>query len=337
MCPECRGFGNVLTFTVDRIVPDTSKTLREGALDPWARSWRKLAWPRLEKLAKEQGVALDTPWRKLPEAHRQLLLEGGEGFRGVLPFLRRLQEKSYKAGNRFIVKRYQTALPCGSCGGARLRPEALRVRLAGKSIAELSAESVDDIAGFLRSLGFSAREREIAATVLGELDARLEFLRRVDLGYLTLDRLARTLSGGEAQRIELANALGARLADTLYVLDEPTVGLHPRDTERLVAILLELAERGNTLVVVEHEPLVMRAADYVVDLGPGAGAQGGRVLYAGPGGAALAAAETSTARYLRGDDVIARPRLEARDRGCAWRERVSTTCATSRPASRSAR
>src|SRR6185369_6989143 len=184
--------------------------------------------------------------------------------------------------NRFVVKRYQVPRPCSACGGTRLRPESLRVTLGGESIAQVCARSVASASAFLAGLEFGESERAIAAPVLEELESRLRFLLRVDLGYLTLDRMTRTLSGGEAQRIELANALGANLADTLYVLDEPTVGLHPRDSDRLAELLGELAGRGNTLVVVEHEPLMMRAADYVVDLGPGAGEGGGQVLYAGP-------------------------------------------------------
>ena len=313
VCPTCRGFGNVLTFMPELIVPDPSRTLRDGAIDPWARSWRSIAWPRLEKLSRERGVPLDMPWSKISAAHRKLLLEGGEGFRGAIPFLERLQKKSYKAGNRFIVKRYQTALPCTSCRGARLRPEALRVRLGGEDIAVVSAKTVSAALRFVSGLEFGATEREIAGPALHEAQSRLEFLERVDLHYLTLDRLTRTLSGGEAQRIELANALGASLSDTLYVLDEPTVGLHPRDTDKLVAILKELAGRGNTLVVVEHEPMLMRAADHVVDLGPGAGEQGGSLLYAGPGGDALAAVGTETARFLRGELSVGR--AGARDPG----------------------
>ena len=309
VCPTCRGFGNVLTFTEDRIVPDPGKTLRQGALDPWARSWKRVFWPRIEKLAKEQEIPLDTPWKKLAAVHRRLLIEGGEGFRGAIPFLKRLQEKSYKAGNRFIVKRYQSSLPCEGCGGKRVRAEALRVHVGGRSIADVCAMTVAETAEFLAGLTFTGGEREIAGPVLNELESRLRFLLRVDLGYLTLDRLTRTLSGGEAQRIELANALGANLADTLYVLDEPTVGLHPRDSDRLAALLDELAARGNTLVVVEHEPLLMRAAHHVVDLGPGAGEQGGRVLYAGPGGEALTRAGTETARFLTGERRVERTRI----------------------------
>jgi excinuclease ABC subunit A len=310
VCPTCRGFGDVLTFSPALIVPDEDRTLREGALDPWARSWRSVAWPRLEKFAAARGIPLDKPWRQIPAAHRKALLEGAEGFRGVIPFLERLQQKSYKAGNRFIVKRYQSAQRCGACGGARLRPEALRVTLADRSIAEVTALSVAEAARFLAGLSFGPTEMEIAGPVLAEIRGRLGFLERVDLGYLTLDRLTRTLSGGEAQRIELANALGAQLADTLYVLDEPTVGLHPRDSDKLARLLGELAGRGNTLVVVEHEPLLMRAADHVVDLGPGAGTGGGRLLYAGPGGDALLRVETETARYLRGEKRVSRARAD---------------------------
>jgi excinuclease ABC subunit A len=307
-CPECRGFGDVLTFTLDRIVPDADLTLRQGALRPWAGSWNKVFWPRIQKVAAEEQIPLDVPWRKLGPDHRKLLIEGGESFRGAIPFLERLQKKSYKAGNRFIVKKYQTALPCRTCGGTRLRPEALRVRLAGRNVAEVAAMPVRDLHAFVMALEFTSAQREIAGPVLEELESRLRFLLRVDLGYLSLDRMTRTLSGGEAQRIELANALGANLADTLYVLDEPTVGLHPRDSDRLATLLGELAGRGNSLVVVEHEPLLMRAADFVVDLGPGAGEGGGQVLYAGPGGEEVLRADTETARYLRGEKRVTRAR-----------------------------
>ncbi len=308
VCPECRGFGDVLAFSPELMVPDPAKTLRQGALDPWAKSWRATMWPRLQKLATERDVPLDTPWSELSAAHRRLLIEGDKTFRGVIPFLERLQQKSYKAGNRFVVRRYQSPRPCASCGGARLRPEALRVRLGGLSIAELCARSVAGAAQFFDTLELDETGRQIAGTALAEVRSRLRFLLRVDLGYLTLDRLTRTLSGGEAQRIELANALGANLADTLYVLDEPTVGLHPRDTDRLIGILRELADRGNTLVVVEHEPMVIRSAAHLVELGPGAGENGGRLLYSGPAAAAAHAATCETAKWLAGERRVERTR-----------------------------
>ena len=315
VCPTCKGFGDVLRFSTDLIVPDGTRSVEDGALAPWAGSWRSVAWPRLQKLSAEQGVPLDKPWNKLTDAQQQLLLHGDKKFKGVIPFLEGLQQKSYKAGNRFIVKRYQTPRSCESCGGARLRPEALRVTLGGRSMAEVCAHTVAEFVAFLGALSFSESERTIAGPALTELDARLRFLLRVDLGYLTLDRLTRTLSGGEAQRIELANALGANLTDTLYVLDEPTVGLHPRDTHRLLGILEELADRGNTLVVVEHEPLVIRAAVNLVDLGPGAGELGGHLLYAGPAAGALQAKDSETAAYLRGDKQVHRKRLTAKPDG----------------------
>jgi excinuclease ABC subunit A len=306
VCPTCRGFGDVLTFAPELIVPDEGKSLEQGALAPWAGSWRSVAWPRLQKLSKEAGVPLRKPWRELSAAHRKLLIEGGKEFRGVIPFLERLQQKSYKAGNRFVVKRYQVPRPCAACGGARLRPEALRVTLGGENIAQACGRSVASAAAFLAGLEFGESGRAIAGPALVELESRLRFLLRVDLGYLTLDRLTRTLSGGEAQRIELANALGANLADTLYVLDEPTAGLHPRDTERLIAILRELTARSNTVVVVEHDPLVIAAAEVLADLGPGAGELGGRLLYAGPADGIRREKASATGAYLGGEKRVTR-------------------------------
>ncbi|MEQ1833664.1 MAG: excinuclease ABC subunit UvrA [Candidatus Eisenbacteria bacterium] len=308
VCPTCKGMGDVLTFDPQLIVPDGTKSLREGAIAPWAGAWRSVAFPRVQKLASEKGFDLDEPWDSLDAAHRQLLMEGSKDFRGAIPFLERLQQKSYKAGNRFIVKRYQVPRPCSGCGGKRLRAEALSVKLGGRTIAEVCALPVSETVRFVDGLEFGESQKAIAGAAMGELRSRLAFLLRVDLGYLTLDRLTRTLSGGEAQRIELANALGANLADTLYVLDEPTAGLHPRDTERLIEILHELTARSNTLVVVEHDPLVINAAQYLVDLGPGAGEQGGHLLYAGPAKGIRVAEDSLTGAYLIGAERITRTR-----------------------------
>jgi len=306
VCPTCKGFGDVLTFAPELIVPDGGKSLREGAIAPWAGSWRSIAFPKVVKLAEQRGFDVDEPWDSLPDADRALLMHGDKSFRGAIPFLAKLQEKSYKAANRFIVKRYQVPRRCTVCGGTRLRPEALRVRVGGLDIAALCALPVAETATFLEGLRFTESQQTVAGVAMTELRARLGFLLRVDLGYLTLDRLTRTLSGGEAQRIELANALGANLADTLYVLDEPTAGLHPRDTERLIGILRELTERSNTLVVVEHDPLVIAAAEYLADLGPGAGEHGGQLLYAGPAAGIADTPDSVTAAYLRGDRRITR-------------------------------
>ncbi len=312
VCPSCRGFGDVLEFDPARVVPDPRKTLAEGAIDPWAGSWRAHFAKRLAELSKRHGVPLDVPWKQLTAAQRALVMDGAAGFKGVMPFLERLKEKSYKAANRFIIKRYQRAVRCPTCHGARLRPEALYVRVGGEHIAQWCARTLGDLATRLPEVvaTFTPMEKEIAATIVEELTARLAYLVRVDLGYLTLDRMARTLSGGEAQRIELANALGANLVDTLYVLDEPTVGLHARDSERLTEVLADLARRGNTLVVVEHDPIVIARADWVVDLGPGAGVLGGELLWSGPGADMLAPGgpPTPTGTYLRGEAKVERAR-----------------------------
>jgi excinuclease ABC subunit A len=310
VCPTCKGFGDVLEFDLARIVPDPRKTLAEGAIDPWAGSWRAHFGKKLAELSKRKGVPLDVPWSRLTQDQRMLVMDGAPGFRGVMPFLERLKAKAYKAANRFIIKRYQTPRRCPVCHGTRLRPEALYVRIDGKDIAQLSALTLGELLVWTDALvpRLSAMQREIASTILAELTSRLRYLVRVDLAYLTLDRLARTLSGGEAQRIELSNALGANLVDTLYVLDEPTVGLHPRDSDRLAGVLKDLARRGNTLVVVEHDPLLIGRADWVVDLGPGAGTLGGRLLWSGPGRDLVdpRGPDTETARYLRGEKKVTR-------------------------------
>ena len=281
-CPECRGFGNILTFTLRRVVPDPGKSVMEGALDPWANSWRAHFLPKLKAVSERHGIPLDRPFRSLSKEHRKILLDGAPGFRGVFPFLERLREKAYKSSARFLVKRYQEAVLCATCAGNRLKPEALEVYVGGKNIAQLAAMTVGELRTFLTTLQLDSAREQVAATILAELRGRLEYLAETGLHYLTLDRPSKTLSGGEAQRIELANALGGSLSHALYVLDEPTVGLHPRDTERLIRVLRRLQGRKNTLLVVEHDPDVIQSADYVLELGPGAGERGGRVLYQGP-------------------------------------------------------
>jgi excinuclease ABC subunit A len=313
-CPTCRGFGDVLEFDEDRIVPDPERTLAAGAIDPWAGSWRRVFGGRLRELSRRTGLRLDVPWRELPEGQRRLLLDGGDGFRGVRPFLERLQRKSYKPGNRFLVKRYQCAMRCRDCLGTRLRAEARRVRVAGALLPEVLSWTVGRARRWAEELPgrLAGEAAAVAAPLVEEILSRLRYLERVDLSYLTLDRTTRTLSGGEAQRIELATALGANLVDALYVLDEPTVGLHARDTERLLGVLLDLVRRGNTLLVVEHDPMVVRAADWLVDLGPGAGSHGGRLLHAGPPEDLPA---TPTGRYLSGQQPVGRRPPAGKPRG----------------------
>ena len=311
VCPECKGFGDILEFDEDLIVPDHGKTLAQGAIDPWAGSWRRHFGGRLREMSKRTGIPLDVPWKKLTRAQQRVVLDGTEGFRGALPFLRRLQKKSYRAGNRFLVKRYQRPARCPACAGARLRAEARWVHVLGDNIVDVARRTVSETRLWVERAAESlaGEKRALAAPILKELRSRLLYLERVDLGYLTLDRLARTLSGGEAQRIELSNALGANLVDALYVLDEPTVGLHPRDAERLVQVLEDLTRRGNTLCVVEHDPLVIGRADWLVDLGPGAGEHGGRLLHCGK---PAALGDSPTGRYLRGELTVTRQRLTRR-------------------------
>jgi len=280
-CPDCRGFGNILTFTLERVVPDPGKTVLEGALDPWANSWRGHFLPKLKAIAAEHGIALNRPFQSLPAEHKRILLHGAPGFRGVFPFLERLRAKAYKSSARFLVKRYQETVLCGTCQGSRLKPEALEVRVGGRHMVELSAMTVRALREFLEALPLDPIRQTIASPILAELKGRLEYLIETGLDYLTFDRASKTLSGGEAQRIELANALGGSLSHALYVLDEPTVGLHPRDTERLIRVLRRLKDRNNTLLVVEHDPDVIAAADWIVELGPGAGHRGGQLLWSG--------------------------------------------------------
>jgi len=311
-CPECTGFGAVLEYDPALIVPVSQRSLREGAVDPWEKPRYSKQRRRLLAFAKEQNVSTDTPWEELPKRFRDTVLRGRRGFQGVIPFLRSREKKRYKQYIRVFLRQYQTAMTCRACEGSKLRPEALYVKLAGMDIAEAGLTPIRELSGWVRTLGRDAadsgaprltqQERDIAAPILRELRSRLAFLTDVGVGYLTLHRQTRTLSGGEAQRISLANSLGSNLVDTLYVLDEPTVGLHPRDTDRLLALLHQLRDSGNTVVVVEHDESAIRSADHVVELGPGSGEKGGAVVYSG-GLDGLLEADTATARFLAREPV----------------------------------
>jgi excinuclease ABC subunit A len=316
-CPRCRGFGNTLEFDLGLIIPDGRKTLREGAVVPWAGGWKPYFLGRLRGLEKKGLLRLDVPFDKLAAPEKEVILHGCRGFTGVLPMLERFKAKTYKKSLRFIVKKYQNPVQCQECGGSRLRVEALCVKLGGRSIADVSAMTVEAAAGWVRGLDLGALELAIAQRILTEISSRLSTLSEMGVGYLTLDRLTRTLSAGEEQRIELAGALGARLADTLYVLDEPTVGLHPRDTARLVSALNGLKDAGNTVVVVEHDRDVIRAADWIVDLGPGAGRDGGEVLAQCPPGELASSARSVTGRYVRGPSYVGGSGAVAEDGGRA--------------------
>jgi excinuclease ABC subunit A len=316
-CPTCNGFGAVLEYDESLIVPDASRRLAEGAIDPWTKPRYVGRRRLLREVATKRRIPFDKPWSQLSTAQQRLLLEGKSGrFQGVYPFLRALERKRYKQYIRVFLRQYQKANTCPTCHGRRLRPEAEAVHIGGKSLGEVAQWTPGTTLGWLETLDLTEFERGIAESILQELDGRLTFMQDVGLGYLTLARQTRTLSGGEAQRIALANALGARLVDTLYVLDEPSIGLHPRDIDRLVTLLARLRDAGNTVVVVEHDPATMVAADYMVELGPGSGAHGGQLVFSGPM-ADAATAPTLTGAYLSGEKTIPVPSTR-RHAGPRW-------------------
>jgi excinuclease ABC subunit A len=314
-CPECKGFGNILRYDPDLVIPDHSKSLAQGAIEPWSKpsgDW----WQKQMLLSmKRRGADLTAPYKDLPQDIQQMLWQGEGKMEGVQQFFEYLEGKRYKLHVRVMLSRYRTPVPCPSCKGTRLRPDARYVKIAGMDIHELSELTIEATAAWVTALTLSPYEEQIARDLLRQLTAKLGFLLRVGLSYLTLSRQTRTLSGGEAQRAALANQLGARLVGTLYVLDEPTIGLHPRDTATLAGILRELAVQGNTVVVVEHDRQMMQAADYLVELGPMSGEKGGEVICASPIDEFIADRRSITARYLRGDDEIAIPRSRRRGNG----------------------
>src|SRR5712692_5658563 len=315
-CSGCNGFGAVLEYDESLIVPDPRRSLAEGAIDPWTKPRYEGRRRLLRETARARGIDLDRPWQDLAARDRHFLLHGAAGrFIGMLPFLERLETKRYKQYIRVFLRQYQLAKTCPACGGARLKPEALAVRLGGRTVAAAAALTAADLRDWITALVLPPFQHAIAQHVLGELGARLTFVNDVGLGYLTLDRLTRTLSGGEAQRIALANALGSHLVDTLYVLDEPSIGLHPADIDRLLGLLRRLADVGNTVVVVEHDAAAMRCADWMVELGPGSGEAGGQVVYQGPA-AGVQEAGTLTGQYLSGEKRIGVP--SARRPAARW-------------------
>ncbi len=306
-CPECKGFGNILRYDEARVVPDRSKSLAEGAVEPWTHPSGKWYQRQLMKAARRHKVDTGTPWERLPGAARALVYEGDASFAGIKGFFEEVESYRYKLHVRVFLSRYRSQSPCPTCHGARLKPAALAVRVGGLTIAEFSALTVDAAARLLADLTLTAWEAVVAREILRQLNAKLGFLLRVGLGYLTLSRQTRTLSGGEAQRINLANQLGSQLVGTLYVLDEPSIGLHPRDTMRLVELCRELARAGNTVVVVEHDREFIAAADHVVELGPGSGERGGEIVFSGPQAEFQKATRSLTARYVTGRESIPVP------------------------------
>ena len=315
-CVTCNGFGATLEYDEALIVPYPDRSLAEGAIHPWTMPRYENKRRALAEYAKRERIPMDRPWAALPITVRgQLLNAKSRGFKGILPFLVDLEEKRYKQYIRVFLRQYQTARECHACDGTKLQPEALQVRVSGRNIAEIADLPVDRLSEWLTALRLSEFDAAVAQHILKEARDRVEFLCEVGLNYLALNRATRTLSGGEAQRIGLANSLGSQLVDTLYVLDEPSIGLHSRDMSRLLGILLRLRDAGNSVLVVEHDTDAIRAADFMVELGPGSGDQGGSLVFAGP----MSRVHESplTGEYLSGIRSIPLP-VERRRVGPRW-------------------
>jgi len=302
-CPRCQGFGNTIDFDLDLVIPDPSKSIDDGTIEPWTKPKYRNFHMELKKFARSHGIPTDIPFRKLTPEDRARVMEGdtNAGYPGVKGFFDWLERKKYKLHVRVFLSRYRGYARCPDCGGTRLRAEARAVLVQNKPITEVCSLSITQAREFFGALTLTPAQTTIAERVLEEIQQRLRFLDEVGLEYLTLDRLTSTLSGGEAQRIQLATSLGSQLVGALYVLDEPSIGLHPRDTTRLIRILESLRDLGNTILVVEHDPDTILAADYVLDLGPGAGELGGRILFAGPQSELLTDERSITGRYLAGE------------------------------------
>ncbi len=315
-CSRCNGFGATLEYDETLIVPYPSRTLRDGAIAPWTMPRYENKRRALAEFAKKEGISMDAPWEKLSKTAREKLLRGkAKGYKGIFPFLVDLEDKKYKQYIRVFLRQYQTAQECPDCHGTKLQPEALQVRIDGRTIADVAELPVDRLLEWIETLELTSYERGIASHVLKETRDRVQFLCDVGLNYLTMNRATRTLSGGEAQRIGLANSLGSQLVDTLYVLDEPSIGLHSRDMDRLLRLLHRLRDTGNTVLVVEHDPDAIRAADYMVELGPASGEKGGQLVFSGP--ISRIAESPLTGAYLTGKREIPVP-VERRRVGPRW-------------------
>jgi excinuclease ABC subunit A len=306
-CPECHGFGDLAVIDEDKVVPDRAKSLEQGAVEPWTKPLSKGMQKELLAEARRRKIPTNVPFRDLKPKDQRFVLDGGDGYYGVKGFFDWLQSKKYKVQVRVLLSRYRKYVACPACAKTRLNPRALSVRIKGIHIGKVVGMTVGEALAFFDGLELQAAERQVAEKLVQEIRNRLRFLMEVGLDYVTLDRMTFTLSGGEAQRISLAAALSASLVGTLFVLDEPSIGLHPRDNHRLVQILRSLRDIGNTVVVVEHDPDIVRAAEHVIDMGPRAGEAGGEVVFAGPWPAFVRDRESLTAQYIRGEKEIALP------------------------------
>ena len=334
-CPTCHGFGNIIELDMDLVVPDRTKSIQQGAIEPWSKPHYRAQLAELKRAARKAKLRLDVPWSELTEDEVRFVVEGsaaappgseskGDDYEGIRGFFRWLERKKYKVHVRVFLSRYRGYLTCPDCGGARLRREARDVHVGGRTIDRVAALTVREAQGFFATLQLTEKEEAIAEKVLKEIRRRLSFLSDVGLDYLTLDRLSSTLSGGEAQRINLATSLGSALVGTLYVLDEPSIGLHSRDNLRLIAILRQLRDQGNTVLVVEHDADMIKVADHIVDLGLGAGEQGGRVVFSGALDGLMQEPRSLTSKYLRRELAIPVPGNRRRSTG----QKIKLTGAT---------
>jgi excinuclease ABC subunit A len=303
-CEGCQGFGDMMDLDLNKIVPDPGKTLQEGAIAPWNSPAYRHILTKLAHAAPNYGISMEIPFQNLSPDQQELIINGNRHFIGVRGFFKRLEKKKYKVHVRVLISRFRSYFTCTSCHGKRLRPEALAITIGDKDISELTKMKIGEIYQFFSHLPLSKRQIQIADQLLKEINNRLNYLMEVGLDYLNLDRRANTLSGGEFQRINLATALGTSLTGTLYILDEPTIGLHSRDTNRLIKILQSLADMGNTALIVEHDRLVIEHAQHVIDLGPAAGENGGEIIYAGGYKGLLINKKSLTSQYLRNEKEI---------------------------------
>ena len=307
-CPTCQGFGNTIGLDLDLVIPNPGLSLKDGAIEPWTKPQHEWAQAELKQFCRAEKISMTVPFNQLSSADQQAVVEGRSDFGGVRGFFDWMETKKYKLHVRVFLSKYRGYTLCPDCNGGRLRQEARDVKVSGRTVAEICAMSIREAANFFDSLQLSTEQTAIADRILFEVRRRLRFLVEVGLDYLTLDRLASTLSGGEAQRIQLATNLGSSLVGALYVLDEPSIGLHPRDNDRLIRLLKNLRDIGNTVLVVEHDAEMMRSADHILDIGPAAGELGGRVMYEGDFAGLLRDDTSLTARYLRGDAEIKEPK-----------------------------
>ena len=307
-CEQCSGFGRNLEIDPELLVPDPGLSLAEGAIEPFTKTSYRKQMRKLLAFAEEVGINVEKPFSELSVKEKDLVFSGNEDYYGAKGYFRRLERKNYKTHIRVFLSRYRSAFTCGDCGGSRLKEKALNVRIEGKTISDLSGMSVKDLKSWFDRVVLSAYELEIVSDIMKEINSRLDFLIHVGLDYLTLSRLTRTLSGGEAQRINLACQMSSRLTETLYILDEPSIGLHARDMERLNSLIGELRGRNNTIILIEHDLETIRSADYIVELGPRAGEGGGEVVYQGTLGSFLRSAKNSiTRKYLSNEKRIEVP------------------------------